>query len=714
MIPGHDDRTRVFGPGAPATPGDLPARRRVGPYEVLGVIAQGGMGAVYRVRDPKLGREVALKIMIGGAWTGERAHRRFLREAQIMAELRHPGIVPVHDLGIEDGLPYYTMDLVEGEPLDRAVARRNLPLGERLRIFLKACDAVQHAHFRGVIHQDLKPANILVTGAGNPMVLDFGIAGFSECGDGEARLTASGVVQGTPAYMAPEQVRGDTQAIDVRTDVYALGVVLYELATGAAPFRATETFALLQAVLEQEPPRPDAGGRPIPADLAAVILKAMAKDPVRRYASAGALARDLERFLDGLPVEAHPDSAAYRLAKWIRRHRELAVSVAAAGLALAFLGAWSVLRIYREGERAKENLRLFMQESELREHRLKAEALANDATRIERLDPAEALRMIEKAVALEPGFARSHSAQGDMLMRQGDPEKAAQAYAQALRIDPGHIRAQIAYGTMLWELGKGAEALQAFDKALEIDSRCPEAHANRAAVLWKTGKTEEALKAFRQALEIDPRNAYALCCVGRILDQAGRLDEAMEAYEASRAADQGFMMVHFAIANLLLQKDRSAEALEAAERGLALNPRNAGLHLLRGQILAWGGEIREAEEAFRNALKFGLPETAAKNCRDALNGVQAWLRAEVLLEQASAVSRSDPAAAMRLLDEAVVIAPSYANAHRARGILLHAQGRLEEALQESEAAQKIGLKDRNAEECRKLIEAIRSKMPPAP
>jgi len=326
----------------------LPSGTRIGPYRLLEEIGRGGMGTVYLAeRIDAYHRRVALKLVKRGMDSDE-ILRRFRYERQILAGLEHPHIARLYDGGLsDDGRPYLAMEYVDGRPIDQYCDAATLDIDARLRLFASVCEAVQYAHQNLVVHRDLKPSNVLITAAGQVKLLDFGIAKLldEEAAGVSAPVTRTGLRVMTPAYAAPEQVRGE--AITTATHVYALGVVLYKLLTGQRPYEDVEENAQAaeRAVLEQEPVRPSTAitkatetltperasaaratsverlQRRLQGDLDVMVLKALRKEPERRYASAAAFAEDIRRHLDGLPVTARPDTRSYRVRKFVRRHR---------------------------------------------------------------------------------------------------------------------------------------------------------------------------------------------------------------------------------------------------------------------------------------------------------------------------------------------------------------------------------------------------------
>jgi len=312
-------------------------------YELRSEVARGGMGVVYVARDRDLERDVALKVIAAESADAETT-ARLRREARIIARLEHPGIVPVHDAGsLPDGRAFYAMKLVSGKRLDELM-REGPPLRERLRLLLRICEPVAFAHAHGVIHRDLKPENVMVGPFGEVLVMDWGVARHREerppgAAPGSAPgdeprslsapgITAHGTILGTPAYMAPEQARGEVDRVDARADVYALGAILYFMLTGHAPGRppatpdaSTRTWGGSHdhKTAQVRPPREAAPG--IPRPLEAICLKALAAEPGARYAGASALAADVGRFLEGEPVSAYPEGVWRRVRRFAVRYR---------------------------------------------------------------------------------------------------------------------------------------------------------------------------------------------------------------------------------------------------------------------------------------------------------------------------------------------------------------------------------------------------------
>ncbi len=331
-------------------PGTVPARNlrnsleSIGPYEVITEISRGGMGIVYKARDTSLKKTVAIKVLIRGGNASEEERKRFRREAEAAAKLQHSNIVPIHSVGVCEGLHYFVMDFIEGEQLDALATRGSVSPRQALDYGEQLADALAYAHAAGVIHRDIKPANVIIDRYGRPQLMDFGLAKEMDAGD-RTQLTQVGTTMGTPTYMPPEQAEGDLEGIDTQSDVYSLGALLYEMLTGRPPFEGPTTMAILMKVLEEEPRRPRRINPRIHPDIETICLKAMAKEKRERYKSAEALREDIRRFKAGEAISATQPGAGRMFRRWVRRHRELVATLLVAVLAL---GGWGGYRAWQD------------------------------------------------------------------------------------------------------------------------------------------------------------------------------------------------------------------------------------------------------------------------------------------------------------------------------------------------------------------------------
>jgi formylglycine-generating enzyme required for sulfatase activity len=334
-------------PGYPDVPG----------YEILGPLGVGGMGVVYRARQVKANRLVALKMIKAGAGASDEQLQRFRVEAEAVARLQHPHIVQIYEVGEAEGKPFFALEFVEGGSLDRKLNGTPLPGRRAAQLVQKLAEAMHAAHERGIIHRDLKPQNVLLTADGQPKVTDFGLAKFLDGEPGAfaaGSQTQSGAVLGTPSYMAPEQALGQRQKLGPATDVYALGAILYELLTGRPPFRAAEMLDTLYQVANEEPVPPTRLQPQVPRDLETICLKCLQKESGKRYDSAEELANDLRRFQAGEPIRARPVGTVERTWKWARRHPALAALLGVVLLALVGLTVLSAVALDREQKARQE------------------------------------------------------------------------------------------------------------------------------------------------------------------------------------------------------------------------------------------------------------------------------------------------------------------------------------------------------------------------
>ncbi len=533
-------------------------------YRILGEIGAGGMGRVFLAEraDGAFRQRVAVKLLGAGVWASEDAHRRFVAERQILARLTHPSIARLIDGGTAaSGEPYLAMEYVEGKPIDAYCRERRLGVDEVLRLLLEVCAAVESAHHSLIVHRDLKPSNILVTADGEPKLLDFGIAKLldPELAGATGFETRLGHAPLTPRYAAPEQVRGEP--VTVATDVYSLGVVLYELLTGSSPYRlaSTDPLALARAVVEQEPTPPSTAAartrepgdgaatmaplaltRRLSADLDAIVLKALRKEPELRYGSVGALARDIERYLAGLPVEARRGSRAYRVGKLVRRR---ALPLVAAAAFVALLVGFAIQRQLQLRETAAE-----------RDRAHKVTEFLVDL--FEQSDPSEARgNTITVREALDRGAARI------------DRELADQPATRATLLETvGRVYHNLGLYPKAGELLSRATALRRKGASpLELANTL--FHLARSQVVG--GELEPARKTYEESIALARRGgdraleARALVDLGRLRTDQGSYDDAepmfVKAFELQRTAEP--------LDPLDLAENRSILALVRQNRG---------------------------------------------------------------------------------------------------------------------------------------------------
>lgn len=619
-------------------------------YEVLDEIHRGAQGIVYRAVQRATRRRVALKLLLAGAFATSRQRRRFEREIDTAAGLRHPNVVTVYDSGsTADGGLFFAMELVEGDPLDvylglDADDRHAPPLRDVIQLFVKICSGVNAAHLRGLIHRDLKPANILIDAEGEPRIVDFGLAKLTSTDASHAQVTREGDFLGTLAYAAPEQTSGDRACVDTRSDVYALGVILYRALSGRWPYPVTGAIAdVIRSILDVQPTplRRSPARYRINDELETIVLRCLAKDPDRRYQTAGALGADLERYLVGQPIDAKRDSAWYVLAKAASRHR-LGVGVAVAFLILLMASSIVTTSLYRRSsiEARKANQIRFFLEDTLGS--VEPGSDGQDTTLRQTLD--EAVHWVDLALADQPEIEVSiRTTIGNSYRSLGLLDRADEQLNRALNVarvrlrdqNPETARALNSLGLLRRDQGELEQADHLLREGLAIrrhalgrrDPSVAISLMNLASVRQATGDFDDARRCLLDAMAIrtarlGPDHPDVAMCLYRLGELARARGDVPSAAEFHRRALQmrqrhldashpDLARSRLALARLLTGLDRTDEAVDLArsayESRSATLPKGhwriAEARIVLGRALGHTQRFQEAEQHLRQGFE---------------------------------------------------------------------------------------------------------------
>jgi serine/threonine protein kinase/formylglycine-generating enzyme required for sulfatase activity len=632
-------------PAAPAGPRARAEKTRFGNYYIIEKIAQGGMGIIYKARQRGLDRIVALKVLLAGESATKDTIERFYLEAKSAAKLRHPNIVPIHEVGIHDGKHFFTMDFIHGQNLRHMIINEKINLHWALEVTAKVARALHYAHEQGIVHRDVKPENIILDDTGEPQITDFGLA--KDIGL-DANLTRAGVVMGTPAYMSPEQARGERSEIDHRTDVYSLGAVLYELLTGRQMFEFEGPIGLnsLLKTLSEDPVLPRRINPRIPREVETVVLKAIEKDPERRYEGAKEFADDIERYLTGEPIMARPPSFSYRTWKKIKKYKVVSVSMLSALVAIV------AVAVYFIGQRVEENRRIDLQ---VRTYLDDARQKYGEAEFLSSKD------LCNKALALRPGNQEAQSGlnkvelaleQEKKLRAERDAKERAVVAAQ----EGGRLlnAAAEALGAGRRDDAKTTffEAIRNFDRARMDDKDNEDARRGRYDAALKLGQLYMQDKdygvaafvfSFAEDLGVDDKNAR------KLVESARKARRRMQEFDtmlskaselmASGSWDEALRQLQIAAGFEGISEEKRLEVLQQIREA------SYSMYFWEGETERKKGNAEAAIKAYKEAEAFKTtPEVLER-----LKGVHCT---ELLREGNELLARAEYAAALAAFDKA--------------------------------------------------------------
>lgn len=652
-------------------------------YKITATLGIGGMGEVYHAEDTKLGRRVALKILPTAMAANPERLERFQREAKVVASLNHPNIVTIHSVEEADGLQFLTMELVEGNDLERLLPDDGFPLSKIFDIAVPLTDALATAHEKGVVHRDLKPANIMLTKEGRVKVLDFGLAklGLDSAilpGDldetalapASSTLTGDGTILGTAPYMPPEQLEG--LPVDHRADIFSVGVLLYELATGRRPFEGASSIALASSILRDTPPPVSEIKRELPRHFGRIVETCLEKDPERRYQSA----KELRNALQGLHRETESGlSSSYHSgigahpapAKEAPAGRSLKLGLIATAIVVAMVAAFFILR--REAPQrettveassrpvagAQAQLLLEQSRGYSREGATlpKLKLAEQTLRRALELEPGnaylqselalllagmqeeypqdergqEALDLAAAALAADPGMTNSWLAKGELSLLEGDSEATVEAARRAIAIDSSNVRSQVLLGRGLLEQGLREEGLEQLRSAVEMEGGEIAARYALGTTLLRMGQLDEATVEFKRLLEYAPGHVSAMNNLANAYLYSGRYLEAVPLYNrALELAPDETVATNLGTAYYYL--DQMEESLAAYLKAEEIEPGYPTVQNNIGDVHAKLGDPDSAQVWYLRAIESCDQHLAAGGDRISLSGMRALFAAK--------------------------------------------------------------------------------------
>ncbi|MBN2445635.1 MAG: serine/threonine protein kinase [Phycisphaerae bacterium] len=681
LIPGDASPAgdTVLSPGVPGRGFEGPPPDSFVGYTILGEIYRGGQGVIYKALHGATKRTVAIKVMKEGPFASTGDQARFDQEIQILGQLNHPSLVTIHETGVAAGCHYFVMDYISGQPLNLHMRGRSYTVRETLKLFIRICEAVNAAHLRGIIHRDLKPGNIRIDEEGNPHVLDFGLAKVTNAEPDAAAMTMTGQFIGSLPWASPEQAEGVVGKIDLRTDVYSLGVILFEMLTDHLPYAVAGSMRdVLDRIMTAEPARPRSLRSDVDDEVETIVLKCLAKERERRYQSAGELARDIDRYLDGEPIEAKRDSLGYMVRKQVRRYRWPVAIVGA--FVMVVMGAAIVAVVFAQQARQQRD---FAQAAQTYAEQSATRLAAAEAAAVRQRDVAQqALREAERQREMVV-HERDRALRAERLaasgLRDAEQQRAnARAAAEQAQALSAFLQGMLASLDPSKSLGRQVPVRYILDEATyELEAGAlrnqPETEATVRTTLGMTytalGEYAAAEPHLREALDIrrrlfGTRHADVAASLGNLavlLRAEGRYDEAEPLFREALATQRALLGEEHPdviqslgeLASLLWAQRDYRRALPLLDEAIAARHRQRGDNT-SGQNAAPAGigqrtwTVATAERLLRDALELQQAQygsehpdvaTAMVNLAMLLSDTRDYAGAEPLLRDALAMQR---------------------------------------------------------------------------
>jgi len=581
-------------------------------YEILAQIGAGGMGVVYKARDLRLDRHVAIKVLASDRLEDPAERNRFVREAKTASALNHPNIVTIYDIDTSGDIQFIAMEYVEGQPLSNLIPSGGLPFDQVLGHAVQVTEAMGKAHAAGITHRDLKPGNIMVTGEGRLKILDFGLAKKQLGSDDRTvvdSLTTTGMVVGTVAYMAPEQALGEE--IDGRSDIFSFGIILYEMLAGAMPFTGKTAIATLQKILHEEPPALSSSRPGILPAFEAIVRKAVAKSPALRYQTMEALRADLWKVSEEIIGVRQVRRSRFRPGQAVLRYKW-----AVAGLVVAVVLASQAGALVRRMSSRSSSAEA-VDPTTLPATAMEAvEWVRRGAVYLKRYDFPDnidrAIAVYQKALERDPNYAAAHAALAEAYLLKNsarpDPQwirQATEASSRALSLNPNLAAAHLAQGRLLTQTKKPDEGAQEYQRAIDQEPRNATAHLRLAEYEGSRGNRTRAEELFAGAANLDPGDWLVPQLLGLFYFRNGRYEEAAKAWEKALSLSPDNVLVYRNLGGAFHMLDKWEQAASSYQRALEIQPSaaTAGVYSNLGTARFFQGRYSDAVIAFEKSVE---------------------------------------------------------------------------------------------------------------